>query len=261
LSWPAFSEFVPAAPIGSTATSGCLAPRHDVQVLGIDNRPVHVGHLVVVGPQSHQCVAKGRLIAGRQRGKRTIGGAVVLAEELDDTGRRERVVEPVHHYRGRATTTNGQGRYVIDALGAGRFTTRAAIAGYAAKSLTVSLEADAVQPAISTWGYGRWAWNVVGEVQMGAMMLDNGFEQSDSPYRRSLRAHELGHTLGYDHVASDHSVMNLSGRIEPTTFAVDATTIAFRRMPLNRSPDIDPDPVTVNHRTSMRSTVQWEGAK
>jgi hypothetical protein len=119
---------------------------------------------------------------------------------------------------------------------------------------------DGLESAISAWGYGRWAWNPAGEVQMGAIMLDNAFETSDSPYLRSLRAHELGHALGYDHVSAGHSVMNASGRIEPTHFDIEATTIAFRRSPLNQSPDVDPDPVTVNRLKTTRSVV-WEGAK
>ena len=116
-----------------------------------------------------------------------------------------------------------------------------------------------LEPAINAWGYGRWAWNGAGEVQMGVVMLDSAFEQSDSPYRRSLRAHELGHALGYDHVADGISVMHASGRIEPTVFDHDATRIAFRRTPLNQSPDIDPDPITVN-RQSRVGAVRWEGA-
>jgi hypothetical protein len=114
--------------------------------------------------------------------------------------------------------------------------------------------------AISAWGYGRWAWNGAGVVQAGAIMLDNDFELSPSPYRRSLRAHELGHTLGYDHVSGGTSVMNISGRIEPTTFDRDATKIAFRRQPLNTSPDVDPDPTTVSRTTSARA-LTWDGAQ
>lgn len=114
--------------------------------------------------------------------------------------------------------------------------------------------------ALNAWGYGRWAWNGAGQVRMGAVMIDNDFEQSESPYRRSLRAHELGHALGYDHVSKDSSVMNISGRTEPTPFDLDAVTIAFRRQPLNMSPDIDPDPATVQRRMSSR-TLTWGGAR
>jgi len=54
-------------------------------------------------------------------------------------------------------------------------------------------------------------------------------------------------------------VMHASGRLEPTAFDHDATRIAFRRIPLNQSPDIDPDPITVN-RQSRVGAVRWEGA-
>jgi hypothetical protein len=119
---------------------------------------------------------------------------------------------------------------------------------------------EGLSASISAWGYGRWAWNPAGAVVAGAIMLDNGFEQSGSPHRRSLRAHELGHALGYDHVSGGTSVMNISGQIEPTFFDRDATTIAFRRQPLNQSPDIDPDPTTVNRRTAAR-TLTWGGER
>jgi hypothetical protein len=114
--------------------------------------------------------------------------------------------------------------------------------------------------ALSAWGYGRWSWNAAGEVQAGAMLLDNAFERTNSPYRRSLRVHEFGHTLGYDHVSSTTSVMHISARIEPTPFDRDATTIAFLRRPLNLSPDIDPDPITVNGMTRT-SGLTWAGAR
>ena len=120
---------------------------------------------------------------------------------------------------------------------------------------------DGLDKAISAWGYGRWAWNGAGEVQAGALLLDNDFDQSGSPSIRSLRAHELGHTLGYDHVSGYTSVMHISATIEPTPFDLDATTIAFRRRPLNLSPDVDPDPITVNRQTSLRATLTWEGAR
>jgi hypothetical protein len=114
--------------------------------------------------------------------------------------------------------------------------------------------------ALSAWGYGRWSWNAAGEVQTGAMLLDNAFELANSPYRRSLRVHEFGHTLGYDHVSSTTSVMHISARIEPTPFDRDATTIAFLRRPLNLSPDVDPAPITVNGMTRA-SGLTWAGAR
>jgi hypothetical protein len=114
-------------------------------------------------------------------------------------------------------------------------------------------------PSLSYWGYGRWAWNARGEVVSGILMLDDAFERSGSGYRRALRAHELGHTLGYDHVSVCLSVMNESGRVEPTNFDREGTRIAFLRPPLNASPDIDPDPVAVSKLTG--SLIRWAGRR
>lgn len=114
---------------------------------------------------------------------------------------------------------------------------------------------EGLTAAISAWGYGRWAWNDAGEVQQGAVMLDREFDGRDGSYRRSLRTHELGHALGYDHVSKDTSVMHVSGRIGPTSFDHDATRIAFERKPLNRSPDVDPDTTTISRAPGLT----WAG--
>ena len=104
-----------------------------------------------------------------------------------------------------------------------------------------------LQAATGFWGYGRWQTSG-GEVVAGIVMLDLGFDTSGSVFRRSLRAHELGHALGYNHVTLRESVMNSSARIEPNPFDRAAMKLAFQRPPLNRSPDIDPDPFTANLR-------------
>jgi hypothetical protein len=114
-----------------------------------------------------------------------------------------------------------------------------------------------LQGVVNAWGYGRWAWNGAGEVLVGSVMLDLDFEQSNSPHRRSLRAHELGHALGYDHVSASTSVMHIAARVEPTAFDRDATKIAFRRAPLNRSPDVDADPAAASRLRS--SGLTWSG--
>jgi hypothetical protein len=101
---------------------------------------------------------------------------------------------------------------------------------------------EGLQTALSMLGYSRWAWNAAGEVQTGVLMLDSTFDQSGSGRRRALRAHELGHTLGYDHVTTRESVMHPAASMEPTPFDHAATKIAFHRPPLNVAPDIDPDP-------------------
>ena len=96
------------------------------------------------------------------------------------------------------------------------------------------------------WGYSRWFFRDEGSITSGESMLDRDFERSGSPFLRSLRAHELGHALGYNHVTSRASVMNAAARLEPNDFDRDASRIAFQRPPGNRSPDTDPDAFSAN---------------
>ncbi|MCC7010178.1 MAG: carboxypeptidase regulatory-like domain-containing protein [Acidobacteria bacterium] len=109
------------------------------------------------------------------------------------------------------------------------------------------------------WGYTRWAWNGAGQVQAAIVMLDEAFDASAGPYRRSLRAHELGHALGYNHVDVRPSVMDASGRVEPTDFDRDGSRFAFLRPTLNRAPDMDPDPASVSRVRG--GGLAWRGAE
>ena len=115
---------------------------------------------------------------------------------------------------------------------------------------------EGLAAATGFWGYGRWGTSG-GEVVRGIIMIDRAFDVSGSAFRRSLRIHELGHALGYNHVTVRDSVMNAHARNEPNTFDRDAARFAFMRPPLNRSPDIDPDPFSVNLRA--RSGLVWKG--
>jgi Carboxypeptidase regulatory-like domain len=101
-----------------------------------------------------------------------------------------------------------------------------------------------LQVATGYVGYGRWSPDADGAVTAGLIMLDSSFQRSRSPFLRSIRAHELGHALGYHHVTTTPSVMNAWAVLEPTAFDRDASRIAFDRQPGNRSPDIDPDAAT-----------------
>ena len=126
--------------------------------------------------------------------------------------------------------------------------------------LIVVARYEGLTAATGFWGYTRWAWNGAGEMTAGIVMLDRAFETSGSQFRRSLRAHEFGHALGYNHVTVRSSVMNQAARLEPNSFDRDAAKFAFQRPPLNRSPDIDPDPFTGNLR-ALASQVFWSGAQ
>lgn len=119
---------------------------------------------------------------------------------------------------------------------------------------------EGLTAAMNYWGYTRWSWNGAGEMQAAIMMLDRAWDGSGSVYCRSLRAHEFGHALGYTHVTPSlrQSVMNSDARTEPNAFDRDGARLAFLRPPLNRSPDIDPDPFTGNLRALARQ-IFWAG--
>lgn len=119
---------------------------------------------------------------------------------------------------------------------------------------------EGLTTATNFWGYARWAWNGLGEVSAAIVKLDRAFDTSGSPYRRSLRAHELGHALGYTHVTTRDSVMQSHGRTEPTAFDRDGVRIAFQRPPRNRAPDADPDPFVGNLR-ALAAQLFWTGDK
>jgi hypothetical protein len=117
---------------------------------------------------------------------------------------------------------------------------------------------EGLQARENFWGYARWSWNGLGEVQSAIVKLDYAFELSGSPYRRSLRAHELGHALGYTHVTARDSVMQSHARTEPTPFDRDGARIAFQRPPRNRAPDADQDPFVGNLR-ALAAQLFWAG--
>jgi hypothetical protein len=95
-------------------------------------------------------------------------------------------------------------------------------------------------------------------VHVSSQTLDRNFDTSASPFKRSLRAHEFGHALGYNHVTGRASVMNSAATIEPNAFDRDGAKFAFLRPPLNHSPDVDPDPFTGNLR-ALTSQIYWAG--
>lgn len=114
-------------------------------------------------------------------------------------------------------------------------------------TITVSRMAG-LTAATGFWGYGRWRFQSDGRIVAGIVMLDRDFDKSVSSFKRSLRSHELGHALGYQHVTIRSSVMNAEARTEPNDFDRDGARIAFQRAPGNRSPDTDPASASINRR-------------
>jgi len=104
------------------------------------------------------------------------------------------------------------------------------------------------------WGYSRWQFRGDGTITGGIVTLDRDFERSVSAFHRSLRSHELGHALGYNHVTVRPSVMNSAATIDTNKFDLDACSIAFQRTPGNRSPDNDPSFWSTN---SMSGILTW----
>ncbi len=103
------------------------------------------------------------------------------------------------------------------------------------------VRAQGLTDATGYWGWSRWVVEPGGAVVGGLILIDLDFDRSGSEFARALRAHELGHALGYAHVTVRPSVMNPAGRIEPNAFDADATRIIFSRRPGSRSPDVDPE--------------------
>ncbi|OFW02589.1 MAG: hypothetical protein A3I61_17465 [Acidobacteria bacterium RIFCSPLOWO2_02_FULL_68_18] len=69
----------------------------------------------------------------------------------------------------------------------------------------------------------------------------------------AVAAHELGHALGYGHVAGAASVMAATVTVDVTEFDRQAGTIAHQRAPGNRAPDVDPETATVNQPLRFRA--------
>lgn len=111
------------------------------------------------------------------------------------------------------------------------------------------------------WGYARWSTTADGEVTRGFIILDRGFERSASIYKRSLRMHELGHTLGCQHVSGIASVMNTNAQTQPNTFDQQAARIAMLRPPGNRAPDIDPVGTSATTASRTARAHIWHGAR
>jgi hypothetical protein len=126
-----------------------------------------------------------------------------------------------------------------------------------AGAITVT-RVSGLEAATGKWGWSRWLYHDDGTVVGGVLLLDRDFDRTAGPYRRALRAHELGHALGYTHVTSAASVMHAAAKTEPTSFDRDSTRIAFERAPGSRSPDVGPDPARGPRR---HGAPRWTSAQ
>ena len=85
-----------------------------------------------------------------------------------------------------------------------------------------------VRDQLGTIGFGGRSTR--GDViRAGSIILDNDFDRV-STSRRLLRAHELGHALGYHHVHSRASIMNPQIGSEPTDFDREVARAAFQNL-------------------------------
>lgn len=87
-----------------------------------------------------------------------------------------------------------------------------------------------VRDQLDTIGLGGRFGPGGGTISGGSIVLDSDFDRS-STMRHLLRTHELGHALGYNHVASLPSIMNPRIGPEPTDFDRRAAHLAFRGDP------------------------------
>ncbi len=85
-----------------------------------------------------------------------------------------------------------------------------------------------VRDQLSTIGFGGRSTR--GDViRAGSIILDNDFDRV-STSRRLLRAHELGHALGYNHVHSRASIMNPQIGSAPTDLDRAVARVAFQNL-------------------------------
>lgn len=129
----------------------------------------------------------------------------------------------------------------------------------------VVMRGRGLQAKTTYWGYACWSTTADGEVTSGFIVLDRDFDASTSPslapFHRSLRMHELGHTLGCQHVTNGRiSVMNTNARTEPNDFDRDAARLAMLRPTGNRTPDIDPASHLATAAARTAQPLIWHGA-
>ena len=85
-----------------------------------------------------------------------------------------------------------------------------------------------LRQSLDAVGYGGRTLRRDGSIASGTVMLDSEYDLTVG-LRRLLRMHELGHALGYNHIASRRSIMNPTLGSDVTEFDRRAALVAFRR--------------------------------
>lgn len=85
---------------------------------------------------------------------------------------------------------------------------------------------DGVRQATKAIGFGGRRTRKDRTIEAGLIILDSDYDRTNAN-RHLLRMHELGHALGYDHVRSRESIMNLHIGRPPNAFDHEAALIAF----------------------------------
>lgn len=95
-------------------------------------------------------------------------------------------------------------------------------------------------------GLGTTNIDAAGVIRGGILKVDRESELNSPSTTRRLRVHELGHTMGLSHVTSRASFMNTPTTTLPNDADIEASRVAARRSPGNRSPDVDPADFILN---------------
>jgi hypothetical protein len=100
-----------------------------------------------------------------------------------------------------------------------------------------------VRENANTLGLGGRTVRANGTIASGALLLDSDFDRA-SDRRRLLRTHELGHALGYNHVAARSSIMNARIGTDVTDFDRRAAAAISRRAS------------TIDHQPELTASVK-----
>lgn len=233
-------------PVNAFSASRCEAPAEQLE-LPADEQALRIGSQGIAGP-----VAVGRVADSPAFNEMMLGSHTTAL-------RWERVPELVvltsvmQYEKGRGTRyrataqqlTDVEAEALVDDLtGALATLTDEAFTRFAAVRRETAAPGDVVEimrpgqivvarytgvrDQLATIGFGGRSTR--GDViRAGSIILDNDFDRA-STSRRLLRAHELGHALGYHHVHSRASIMNPQIGSEATDFDRAVARVAFQTL-------------------------------